>query len=80
MCATSIVTAMMMEAARASETSVYFNETTWRYVQEGCRLQTLRCENLKSHLAKSGTLYQLNNSSMVAVSVLRAETRPVSLT
>jgi hypothetical protein len=27
--------ALMMEAVRTSETSVYFNETTWRYIPEG---------------------------------------------
>jgi hypothetical protein len=30
---------MMMEAVRTSETSVYFNETTRRYIPEGCHLQ-----------------------------------------
>jgi hypothetical protein len=29
----------MMEAVRTSETSVYFNETTWRYIPEGSNLQ-----------------------------------------
>jgi hypothetical protein len=30
---------LMMEAVRASETSVYFNETTRRYILQGCLLQ-----------------------------------------
>jgi hypothetical protein len=30
---------LMMEAVRASEMSVYFNETTRRYIPEGCHLQ-----------------------------------------
>jgi hypothetical protein len=32
--------AMMMEAVCTSETSVYFNITTRRYIQEGCQLQS----------------------------------------
>jgi hypothetical protein len=38
----------MMEAERISETSVYFYETTWRYIPKGCHLHTRR-ENLKCH-------------------------------
>jgi hypothetical protein len=40
--------ALMMEAVRISETSVYFNETTRRYVPEGYNLHTRRRDNLKS--------------------------------
>jgi hypothetical protein len=40
-----------MEAVRTSETSVYSNETTWRYVPEGSKLHTRRRENLKSRTA-----------------------------
>jgi hypothetical protein len=29
---------LMMEPVRTSETSVYFNETTRRYIPEGCHL------------------------------------------
>jgi hypothetical protein len=39
----------MMEAVRASETSVCFNETTQRYIPESCYLYIRRRENLKSH-------------------------------
>jgi hypothetical protein len=39
----------MMEAVHTSETSVYFNETTRRYIPEGFRLHTRRRENLKSN-------------------------------
>jgi hypothetical protein len=28
--------ALMMEAVRTSETSVYFNGSAWRYIPEGC--------------------------------------------
>jgi hypothetical protein len=28
-----------MEAVRTSETSVYFNKTTWRYITEGYHFQ-----------------------------------------
>jgi hypothetical protein len=38
--------ALMMDAVRTSETSVYFNETTRRYIPEGCHLQTRRRENM----------------------------------
>jgi hypothetical protein len=40
--------ALMIEAVRTSETSVY-SETTWRYIPEGSNLHTRRRENLKSH-------------------------------
>jgi hypothetical protein len=41
--------ALMMEEVRTCETSVYFNETTRRYIPEGCNLHIRRLENLKSH-------------------------------
>jgi ribosomal protein S18 len=31
----SVIRVLMMEAVRTSETSVYFNETTRRYITEG---------------------------------------------
>jgi hypothetical protein len=31
----------MMEAVCACETSVYFSETTWCYIPEGCHLQNV---------------------------------------
>jgi hypothetical protein len=43
----------MMEAVRASETSVYSNETTRRCIPEGFHLQTRRRENLKPYLLKN---------------------------
>jgi hypothetical protein len=39
----------MMEAARTSETSVNFYQTTRRYNPEESDLHTRRRENLKSH-------------------------------
>jgi hypothetical protein len=45
----------MMEAIRTSETSVYFHETTRRYVQERCR-HTRRRENLKLTLSLCSSL------------------------
>jgi hypothetical protein len=36
----SIIIALMMQSARTSETSVYFNETTRRYMPEGSHLHT----------------------------------------
>jgi hypothetical protein len=41
--------ALMMKEVRTSETSVYFNETTQRYILEDFHLQASRRENLKSH-------------------------------
>jgi hypothetical protein len=38
---------LMAEAVRTSETCIYFNETTRRYIPEGCRVHTRRHE--KSH-------------------------------
>jgi hypothetical protein len=38
---------MIMEAVRTSETSVYFNGTTWCYIPESCSLHTRRLENLE---------------------------------
>jgi hypothetical protein len=43
--------ALMMEAVRTSETSVY-SETTRRYIPEGSNLHTRRRENLKSRMIK----------------------------
>jgi hypothetical protein len=40
---------MMMETARASETSFY-SETTRSYIPEDSKLHTRRRENLKSHM------------------------------
>jgi ribosomal protein L14 len=40
----------MMEAVRASGTSVNFNVTTWRYIPEDSKLHTRRREKLKSHI------------------------------
>jgi hypothetical protein len=39
-----------MEAIRTSETSVYSNETTLRYIPEDSKLHTSRRENLKPHI------------------------------
>jgi hypothetical protein len=38
-----------MKAVHISETLVYSNENTWRYVPEDSKLHTRRHENLKSH-------------------------------
>jgi hypothetical protein len=40
--------ALMMESVSTLETSVYFNETTWRYIPEGSHFHR-RCENVKYH-------------------------------
>jgi hypothetical protein len=41
--------ALMMEAARTSETLVNFYQTTWCYNPEDSHLCTHHCENLKSY-------------------------------
>jgi hypothetical protein len=45
-----IIIALMMKAVRTSETSVQFNVTTRRYIQEDSKLHISRRENLKSHM------------------------------
>jgi hypothetical protein len=44
----SIIIAVVVEAVRTRETSVFFIETTLRYISESC-LHIQRRENLKSH-------------------------------
>jgi hypothetical protein len=44
--------AMMMEAAKISETLVNFYQTTWRYNPENSHLRTHCRENLKSYRAR----------------------------
>jgi hypothetical protein len=36
---TASIIDLMMEAVFTSETLIDFNNTTWRYIQEGCHLQ-----------------------------------------
>jgi hypothetical protein len=50
MLAASIIIALMMEAARTSETLVNFYQTSRRYNPEDSNLHTHRRENLKSYL------------------------------
>jgi hypothetical protein len=59
--------ALMMEAARTSETLVNFDQTTRRYNPEDSHLRTHRRENLKSYLER----YVLKNSQEIrALSIL----------
>jgi hypothetical protein len=39
----TIIRPLRMEAVRTSETSVYFNETTPRYISEGSNLLSISC-------------------------------------
>jgi hypothetical protein len=41
--------ALMLAAVGNSETSVYFNEATRRFMSESCHLNARRRQNLKSH-------------------------------
>jgi hypothetical protein len=43
---------MIMKAVRTYETSVYFNETTRRYISEDYRLYTHHRQNIKSQQIK----------------------------
>jgi hypothetical protein len=52
--------ALMMEAARTSETLVNFYQTTWRYNPEDSHLRTHRRENLKSYLGKKNVFKNRN--------------------
>jgi hypothetical protein len=45
-----LLIALMMKAARTSETMVNFHQTTWHNNPEYSYLHTHRCENLKSYL------------------------------
>jgi hypothetical protein len=40
----------MMEAVHTTEMSVFFNETVWCYISEGCHLDTCCHENVTSHV------------------------------
>jgi hypothetical protein len=46
---------LLMEAVQTSETSIYFNKTTRRYIPEGFHHHIHRRENLKSHLDLCGS-------------------------
>jgi hypothetical protein len=50
--------ALMMEAVRISETSVYFNETIRRCSPEDSKLHTRHHENLKSHIVSQSSTLQ----------------------
>jgi hypothetical protein len=53
------------EAVCMHEMSVYFNETTWRYISEGSHLQIFVCLNLNSVnqlisvMVKCGVLFEV---------------------
>jgi hypothetical protein len=50
--------ALMMEAVRTSETSVYFNDTTWPIIPKGCHLQHKYGLQIKQRRSISLTLLQ----------------------
>jgi hypothetical protein len=54
--------ALMMEAARTSETLVNFYQTTRRYNPEDSHLHTHRRENLKSYKVQLGFIFGLGCS------------------
>jgi hypothetical protein len=51
--------ALMMEAARTSETSVNFYQTTWRHNPEDSHLRIHRRENLKSYSGDINSILDL---------------------
>jgi hypothetical protein len=59
--------ALVKEAVCYSETSVYFNDTTRRYIPESYHLQSRRRQNLKSH---NIFLAFFLNPKLICVSVL----------
>jgi hypothetical protein len=70
--------ALMMEAVSNSETSVYFNEITWRCMPEGCRLQARLSENLKSRFT-SFFIFLLSSSSSKYNAIVTWHVAQVSL-
>jgi hypothetical protein len=54
----------MMEAVRTSKTSVYFNETTRRYIQDGC-IHTRCHEDLETRIWKSSFYNNLRHPGML---------------
>jgi hypothetical protein len=48
--AASIIIALIMEAARTSETSVDIQLRRWQYIPEDSELHARRLENLKFHI------------------------------
>jgi hypothetical protein len=48
-CKRQIIITLMAETVRSSETSVFSNETPWRYIPEGSHLHTRRSETLNSY-------------------------------
>jgi hypothetical protein len=50
--ASLIIWAMYLDMVHTSEMSIYFHETAWLYILEGCHLHTCHLENLKSHKTK----------------------------
>jgi hypothetical protein len=53
----------MMDAVRTSETSVYYKETTWRFIPEDSNFHTRRRENFKSHKPGKSLRYLTRNTS-----------------
>jgi hypothetical protein len=72
---------LMMEAVRTSETLVYSNKTTWRYIPEGSNLQfngLFFClTNVLSITAKYKYTVQYPNSLSTMRTVLCGEDLPV---
>jgi hypothetical protein len=46
---TASIIALMIQIVRTSQTSVYFNETTQRFIPQGYHFQTRHRKNLKTH-------------------------------
>jgi hypothetical protein len=55
-----VLIALIMEAARTSETLVNFYQTTQRYNPEDSHLRTHRRENLKSYLGYDWSIQTYN--------------------
>jgi hypothetical protein len=62
--------ALLMEAVRASETSVNFNVTTRYYIPEDSKLHTRRRDNLKSHMNSAKVANSQRMREAVSVTML----------
>jgi hypothetical protein len=64
--AASII-ALMMEASRASETSVDIQVRTRQYIPEDSELHTRRRENLKSHIVRRASAVTRKRNDTIGV-------------
>jgi hypothetical protein len=59
----------MMEAICTSKMVVYFKETTWHYIPEGCNFHIRCCKNLKSHMLQKFLFFPASNLKTACVNL-----------